>query len=124
MEYAQAGWNPWSQEDIQLLEQVQHRFTRQVSGMGSLPYEERLKRLGLTTPQARRERGDMIETYKILTGKVDVEPTLGSLRCQHQEHKWVPEPGQEEIQVGCQKQLQFSCRVVHLWNALPDIVKN
>ena len=48
----------------------------QVSGIGSLPYEESLDRLGLTTLQARRERSDMIETYKITTGKVDVKPSI------------------------------------------------
>ena len=76
LEYAQASWAPWTLADIQALEQVQHRFTRQVSGMGNLPYEERLDRLGLTTLQARRERGDMIESFKIITGKVDVQPGL------------------------------------------------
>ena len=76
LEYAQASWSPWKQADIQTLEQVQHRFARQVSGMGSLPYEERLGRLGLTTLLARRERGDMIETYKIITNKVDVQPSI------------------------------------------------
>ena len=75
LEYAQASWSPWTQADIQILEQVQKRFTRQVSGIGSLPYEERLDRLGLTTLQARRDRGDMIETYKITTRKVDVQPS-------------------------------------------------
>ena len=44
--------------------------------MGSLPYKERLEKLGLTTLQVRRERGDIIETYKILTQKVDVEPSI------------------------------------------------
>ena len=76
LEYAQASWSPWTKADIQTLEKVQQRFTRQVSGMGSLPYEERLKQLGLTTLQARRERGDMVETYKILTGKVDVDHNI------------------------------------------------
>ena len=76
LEYAQASWSPWTQADIQTLEQVQHRFTKQVSGMGNLPYEERLRRLGLTPLQARRDRGDMLDTYKILTGKVDVQPWI------------------------------------------------
>ena len=62
LEYAQASWSPWNQADIQTLEQVQHRFTRQVSGIGSLPYEERLDRLVLTTLQTRSQRGDKIET--------------------------------------------------------------
>ena len=44
--------------------------------MGNLPYKERLKQLALTILQTRREKGDMVETYKILTGKVDVDPSI------------------------------------------------
>ena len=36
LEYAQSSWSPWLQGDITTLEQVQHRFTRMVSGMGNL----------------------------------------------------------------------------------------
>ena len=38
LEYAQSSWAPWTQADINVLEQVQQRFTRQVSDMGSMPY--------------------------------------------------------------------------------------
>ena len=43
-------------------------------GMGNLTYEERLAKLGLTTLKDRRERGDVIETYRILTEEVVVNP--------------------------------------------------
>ena len=52
---------------------MQHRFTRQVSGLG---HQERLDKLGLTTLNDRRERGDLIESYKIITGKVEVKPDI------------------------------------------------
>ena len=32
-------------------------------------YEQKLERLGLYTLEVNRERGDMIEVFKILTGK-------------------------------------------------------
>ena len=129
LEYAQASWAPWNQADIQLLEQVQHRFTRQVSGLGALPYEERLKRLGLTTLQARRERGDMIEAYKIITGKVDVDPNIwfnpltnregaASTRSTTGQLMLARKNAKSEARLN-----QFSVRIVPKWNALPDQVK-
>ena len=46
------------------------------AGIGSLSYSERMSRLGLTTLHTRRDIGDMIETFKIVTGRVDVEPSI------------------------------------------------
>ena len=40
-----------------------------------MSYEERLRKLQLPTLRFRRLRGDMIETYKILTGKYDKSVT-------------------------------------------------
>ena len=130
LEYAQASWSPWSVADIKTLEQVQQRFTKQVSGIGNLPYGERLGRLGLTTLQARRERGDMIEVYKIMTGKVDVQPSTwftplvtrdgaASTRATSGYLNLTVKKGNKEF-----RQNQFSVRVVPRWNNLPDEVKH
>ena len=40
----------------------------------NLTYEKRLCALGLTTLEERRTRGDMIETYKLITNKEDINP--------------------------------------------------
>ena len=48
-----------------LLEIVQHRFTRMTEGFSSLPYAERLLRLGLWTIERRRNRCDLIEVFKM-----------------------------------------------------------
>ena len=37
-----------------------------------LTYDERLNKLDLMTTEERRRRGDMITTYKILQGKIDL----------------------------------------------------
>ncbi len=46
-----------------------------IPGMKDLSYEERLKLLNLPTLAYRRIRGDLIETYKILTEKYDSKVT-------------------------------------------------
>mgnify|MGYP003328877521 CR=1 FL=1 len=66
LEYAVQSWNPWYRADINLLESVQERAIRMVSGLVSKSYHDRLKEVGLTTLEARRERGHMIQVWKIL----------------------------------------------------------
>ncbi len=56
------AWNPWLQKVKDLLDAVQKRAIRMMSWLEGKDYWDRLKEVGLTTPEARRERGDMIET--------------------------------------------------------------
>ena len=46
-----------------------------VKALKSLPYETRLKRLGLYSLERRRLRGDLIDVFKILTGKERIDPS-------------------------------------------------
>ena len=64
---------PYLQKDIQCLESVQRAATRLISGFKELSYEQRLRSTGLTTLELRRQRGDLIECYKILTGKENID---------------------------------------------------
>ena len=57
---------------ITLIENVQRRATRIVSGYGNLSYEERLSELGLPKLKDRRLRGDMILTYRLMNGLEDI----------------------------------------------------
>ena len=59
--------------DIEKLEKVRRRATKQIPGIGKMEYEERFKLLGLTTLQDRRKRGDLIELHKMLNGFTKVQ---------------------------------------------------
>jgi len=62
-----------SQKDKELLERVQHRFTRMIGGFSSLPYGERLLGLGLWTLEERRNRCYLIEVFKIFYGYTEID---------------------------------------------------
>ena len=75
LEYAAQAWSPWLEKDCELLENVQKRCIKMMTDVQGETYEEKLKDAGLQLLQERRQRGDMIETYKVLRGieKVEIE---------------------------------------------------
>ena len=64
--------------DIEALEKVQKKDTKILPALRRLPYSERLKACQIPTLRYRRIRGDMIESYKIITGEYQgcVAPSL------------------------------------------------
>ena len=60
-------WNPYLEKDMMKIEKVQIRVSKIPYGFCNLCYEERLKRLNITslTHEDRRARGDLIEMYKV-----------------------------------------------------------
>jgi len=73
LEYYIQAWSPSLHKDIDCLENVQRRATKMVFGLKKLSYEQSLRRLNLTTLEKRRKRGDLIEMYKFLTQKENVD---------------------------------------------------
>ena len=73
LEYATPVWSPLYKKDKIIIENVQRRATKLVATCKNLPYQERLRKLGLPTLEYRKERADMIQTYKIVHGidKID-----------------------------------------------------
>ena len=51
-----------------MLEKVQRHATNMVYGFNDLTYEQRLRRLDITTLETRKLRGDLIEVFKIIKG--------------------------------------------------------
>ena len=68
-------WNlPWLEQDIQILEKVQKRAVGMISGLRGENYEDKCKELKLDTLQLRRDKQDLQEMYKIMTGTGELNP--------------------------------------------------
>jgi len=65
--------SPYLKKNIECLEWVHRTAKKLIGSVGNKPYEERLKALQLTTLEKRRLRGDLIETYKIVTNKENID---------------------------------------------------
>ena len=70
LEYCSPVWAPVYIKDIALLESVQRRFTKRISGMSDLNYLQRLKTLNLETLEARRLKTDLLTMFKILNNMI------------------------------------------------------
>ena len=74
LEYSIQAWSPYYYaKDILLLVKVQRRATKLEWRLKELSCEERLERLKLFSLEERRLRGDLIQTFKLLTGKEKVD---------------------------------------------------
>jgi len=74
LEYANSIWCPHLKRQSSSIERVQRRATRMIRECAGMSYEERLCFLDLHSLKGRRLRGDLIETYKIFNGQVDIIP--------------------------------------------------
>ena len=68
LEYCIQAWSPYLKADKEKLEKVQRRAVNMVAGLKGKTYQDKLKEVGLTTLEERRDRGDMIQTFRIIQG--------------------------------------------------------
>ena len=123
LEYANSVWNPHHTQDIKALEQVQMRATKILPSLKNKPYHQRLRILNLPTLKFRRQRGDMIEVYKILNGIYDnsVKPNIPI-----SSESYTRGNSLKIVNHRCHYDLRkysFCNRITNVWNSLPnDIV--
>ena len=117
LDYGMTACPPGTVAEAKLLEAVQSKATAMVHGLKHKNAEERRKVLGLMTLEQRRERGDMIEVYKILKGLTKIDPALfWEVREARNGARLV-----KSMAVNGRRQRKnfFSYRVIQKWNLLP-----
>ena len=104
--------------DEDIIEKVQRKATKLVPSIRHLSYEERLQHLGLPSLKYRRFHGDMIMTYNLLHGHLDIDESLFFTRSWNTTrghiYKLFKSSAVKEI-----RQRFFSQRVESEWNSLP-----
>ncbi len=73
-EYCIQVWSPTTLGDMAKFEDVQRMATKLVPAIRMFLYEVRLAILGIFSMRRRRLRGDLIWVFKILKGKVRLDP--------------------------------------------------
>ena len=109
-------------KDIDTLERVQHCATKLVKSLSALSYEDRLVSLQLQSLYCRRQRGDLIEAFKILNDFTNVQMgtafTLNTIQFTRG-HPF------KLVKSRCNLELRrhfFTNRVVTQWNSLPSYI--
>ena len=119
LEYCSPVWSPRLLKDIRRIESVQRRFTKRIPHLENVKYVDRLQILGLERLDVRRLKADLVLTYKILFGHVDLDFdkyfTLATY-CSTRGHSY------KLFVKRCHSSVRmhfFANRVIRVWNDLP-----
>ena len=118
IEYCVEVWNPVFREDINKMERVQNKMSRLIREGSRVRPQERNARLGISSHEIRRLRGDLINIYKYVN-----KGALFTLRDDSRlrgNDKAIRRP----MFQANPKRHSFAYRSVDEWNILPNFVVN
>ena len=122
LDYAIQVWKPYLRKDIILMENVQRRMTKLITGMKHKTYEERLGELNLMTLEQRHNRQDMLTFYNIINGNININlegiidmPENGTTRGNSRKIR----PKHTRLEV---RRNSYFNRIWKIWNKLPKEV--
>ena len=128
LEFSSCIWSPHQKYNKDSIERVQRRATKMIPWLKDLPYEDRLRKLNLETLAYRRNRADLLETYRILNNIHIIDGDCHCLKCP-QKHMFMPSLGittrsntrklQIQEATGVRKHY-FSSRTTDNWNNLSE----
>ena len=128
LEFAIPAWTPWTAADIDVLEKVQKRAVKLVTGLQAKTYEEKLSEIGISALLERRVKNDMVQTYKIINGIDRIDYKIRFNLVGQTPHMQTRNTAYEKSIAAYRSRTDirknfFSSRVVRAWNALPTEVK-
>ena len=120
LEYNTEVWSPLFKKDIDLIKSIQKKFLKRISGFNELSFLERFHQCDLESLELRRIRRDLILTYKIVHGLINLPfddyfvyaPDVGTRG--HTRKLLV-----KRARLNIVKNF-FSYRVISIWNSLPQ----
>lgn len=132
LEYGDPVWTPMFKKDVIKHESVLRRFTKGFPCVTGLQYSERLSKFGIESLERRREKSELLWTFKLIRGLVTVE--IGQkndtpfyylrdkihreTRASLHEHLWTPHAR------SIAREKSFLIRVITSWNALPLLMRS
>ena len=127
LEFASPAWSPWLKEDKEVLEKVQIKAVGMISGLKGKDYKEKCTEVGIDTLETRREKQDLLETFKIMknpeaTGRIlqGTQARAGAVtRTAAEPYNIAVERARLDI-----RKHSFTGRVPERWNKLPASVKS
>ena len=120
VEYCTSVWNPYYMKDKELIEKVQHRFTKMIPLLKEKSYQDRIRYLGLWTLEERRNRADLIEVYKILNGLTTVSArTFFEINITGRTRGHSLKLVKNSVRSSARQHV-FSQRIINRWNALDE----
>ncbi|XP_065639515.1 uncharacterized protein LOC136072275 [Hydra vulgaris] len=124
LEFAVPVWSPFLKSDCDYIERIQHKATKLVSSIRNLSYTNRIEELNLTTLVERRQRGDLIQMYKIMNNIDKLEKGIRFPIVNNHTRGHCFKISKEMTKHKHRENFFFN-RVANLWNSLPEeIVKS
>ena len=122
IDYGSVVWGTRYMGDVRLLESLQRRWTRQISGVAHLRYELRLQELGLFSISGRMLRADLIKVWKCFNdsrelGMNALFTMAGPLPTRGHAFKLRLPLARSDT-----RRRFFAVRVIPKWNSLPSAV--
>ena len=118
LEFSSSVWNLGYISDLKLLEGVQRRWTKKITGFEDLTYSQRLANLNLYSVKGRLLRSDLIKCWKIFQGKSCINPESLFIIVQGSStrgHRFKVAHRHCNLEV---RRRVFAMRVVQPWNSL------